>query len=85
MSIGGRALPDTIKLEHWHTLVAPTKSAQRLLNTELVKMAAAIEVEADILLDELAQQGMTHPILKSIRKIISTRSALLRRAVEGAN
>jgi serine/threonine-protein kinase HipA len=85
MAIGGRALPDTIQLEHWHSLVAPTKAAQRLLNTEIDNMASAIEIEADLLLEELAQKDIAHPVLKIVRKIIGTRSALLRRAVELAS
>lgn len=82
MAIGGRSAPDTILLEHWHSLVAPTRAAQRLLENELLAMANAIEVEADTLLAQLAQQDITHPVLKVVRKIVGTRSAMLRRALE---
>jgi serine/threonine-protein kinase HipA len=82
MSIGGRSAPDTILLEHWYSLVPPTRAAQRLFENELFTMANAVEVEADMLLTELARQGITHPILKVIRKIIGIRSAMLRRAIE---
>ncbi len=50
MQIGGRALADTITLEQWYTLAAPTKAAQRVLRTELATMANRIEEEADALL-----------------------------------
>lgn len=74
MAIGGRSVPDTIQLEHWQSLVPPTKAAQRLLTTTLRQMAGTIESEADTLLEKMDAQGIYHPILKTVRKIISTRA-----------
>nr|WP_319514388.1 type II toxin-antitoxin system HipA family toxin [uncultured Cohaesibacter sp.] len=74
MKIGGRNIPDTIQLEHWLSLVASTKAAQRMLKGELSNMAVQIEEQADLLLEELDEGGIYHPILKKVRKIISTRA-----------
>ncbi len=82
MKIGGRALPDTIHLEHWHSLVSPTKAAQRMLRNELLAMAGKIEGEADKLLEELDAEGSYHPILKKVREIISKRVKLVQQAIE---
>jgi serine/threonine-protein kinase HipA len=73
MKIGDRAIPDTIQLEHWNTLVLATKAAQRLLATTMRQMAEGILPEADALLDEMDAEATYHPILKTIRKIIETR------------
>lgn len=82
MKIGGRSLPDTIELEHWYTLVRPTQGARRLVGTMLAKMAISIELEADRLLQELADRGIAHPILKLVRAIIGTRARLVLRQIE---
>ncbi|WP_057461554.1 type II toxin-antitoxin system HipA family toxin [Pseudovibrio sp. POLY-S9] len=82
MKIGGRALPDTIQLEHWYSLVSPTKAAQRMLKNELLAMASKIEFEADALLEELDEEGIYHPILKKVREIISKRVKLVQQAIE---
>ena len=82
MKIGGRAVPDTIRSAHWLTLVAPTKTAQALLTDTLLSMAVNIEQQADALLEELAAQGIRHPILKTIRAIISKRAKLIQCAVQ---
>ena len=66
MKIGGRNIPDTIQLEHWLSLVAPTKAAQRMLKTELSTMAAKIEDQADQLLEELdGKRALSTDIEKS--------------------
>lgn len=82
MAIGGRAVPDTIQLKHWLSLVSDTKAGQRLLVGDLVNLATVIEVEADALLVEFADAGITHPILKIVRGIIATRAAHLLRISE---
>jgi serine/threonine-protein kinase HipA len=82
MKIGGRSLPDTIQLEHWHSLVPGTRGAKRLLESVLEKMARTIEPEADKLLAELAERGISHPILQAVRKILGTRATLVLRAIE---
>ncbi|MBD8891100.1 type II toxin-antitoxin system HipA family toxin [Roseibium litorale] len=82
MKIGGRATPDTILLEHWHSLVPPTKGAQKMINAELGTMASKIISEADALLGELASDGIAHPVLKTVRKIIGTRSAMILQALD---
>ncbi len=82
MAIGGRDVPDTIYLEHWTSLVPDTRGAQRLLVRNIAEIAEAIEVEADGLIAELAEEGINHSILVSVRKVISTRAALLQRIVD---
>lgn len=82
MAIGGRSVPDTIQLEHWLTLVPDTRGAQRLLVRDLGQMAAAVTIEADALLSALAEQGVTHPILKDVRRIIGLRATHLLRAID---
>lgn len=84
MKIGGRAIPDTIHLEHWHALVPSTQAARRLLAAELARMASTIEAEADQLLEELRERDIWHPILRTVRKIIGTRAALILRVLEKA-
>ncbi|MBL0374361.1 HipA domain-containing protein, partial [Rhizobium sp. KVB221] len=81
MRIGGRAVPDTIQLKHWLTLVPDTKAAQRLLVSDVSNLAANIENEADALLRELSDAGIKHPILKAVRGIISNRAAHLLRII----
>lgn len=82
MKIGGRDVPDTIQLKHWATLVPKTRSSQRILVRDLAQMAERIVSEADILVAELADEGIRHPILSAIRKVISSRAGLLQRAME---
>lgn len=82
MKIGGRSLPDTIHLEQWHSLVASTQAARRLLATDLAKMANTIEAEADTLLSELGEGRPLPPVLKTVRKMIGTRAALVLRALD---
>lgn len=73
MKIGQRNMPDTIRLEDWATLMPPGRTALRLLVRELRGMATRIGDEADRLKDDLAQAGITHPVLATIRKVIETR------------
>lgn len=82
MAMGGRSLPDTILMEHWASLVPSTRASRRMLAGELMTMADAIATEADALIYEVADRGALHPILKTVRKIIETRCALVRRALE---
>ncbi|MFC3723122.1 type II toxin-antitoxin system HipA family toxin [Neoaquamicrobium sediminum] len=82
MSIGGRAVPDTIQLKHWLTLVPDTKGAQRLLVKDLADLAGRIGGEADRLLAEFEETGITHGILKVIHAVIETRAAHLLRITE---
>lgn len=82
MKIGGRDVPDTIQLKHWKALVPDTKSSQQILVRDLAQMAERILSEADALVAELADEGIRHPILSAIRKVISSRAGLLQRAAE---
>lgn len=82
MKIGGRDVPDTIQMKHWTTLVLETKSSQRIIVRDLAQMAERIVTEADVLVAELADEGISHPILSAIRKVISSRAGLLQRAAE---
>jgi serine/threonine-protein kinase HipA len=83
MAIGGRSLPDTILMEHWASLVPPTRAAGRLLAGEMLTLAVAITTEADALMEEVSDSGAFHPVLTKVRKVIETRCALLRKAVDG--
>lgn len=82
MAIGGRAIPDTIQLEHWLTLVPNTRGARRLLIKEMADLAGRVGGEADRLLADFAEAGVTHDILKAIRAVIETRATYLRRITE---
>ncbi|MET3616172.1 hypothetical protein ABID16_004521 [Rhizobium aquaticum] len=82
MKIGVRDVPDTIQLKHWKALVPETKSSQRILVRNLAQMAERIVIEADALVTELADEGTRHPILSTIRKVITSRAGLLKRAAE---
>ena len=84
MKIGGRALPDTIQLKHWLTLVPDTKAAQRFLINDISLLAGNIEKEADALLLELSEVGIQHPVLKAVRGVIATRAAHLLRIIDRA-
>ncbi|WP_205910115.1 hypothetical protein [Rhizobium rhizophilum] len=58
------------------------KTATRMLAGELMRMADAIGAEADVLMEEMSENGTYHPILQTVRKVIDTRCALVRRALE---
>ncbi len=82
MQVGGCASPDTIRLEDWQKMVPDTRVAKRILSNDLLRMANAIEIEADILLEEMAGQNLYHPVLKKIRRTIGVRARLINRMVE---
>jgi serine/threonine-protein kinase HipA len=84
MAIGGRSIADTIQSTHWLTLVPDTRSAQRLLVKDMAGLAGRIKDEADKLLAEFADTGITHEILKAIRTVIETRATHLLRITERA-
>lgn len=84
MAIGGRSLPDTIQLKHWLTLVPDTRGAQRLLIKDMAELAGRIRDEADKLLVEFEDTGISHKILETIRGVIETRAAHLLRITEKA-
>lgn len=82
MTIGERSVPDTIQLKHWLKLVADTRGAERLLGKHMINLAGQIRGQADILLAELKDEGISHDILKSIRSVIETRATYLLRITE---
>lgn len=82
MKIGGRDVPDTVQLKHWKALLPDTKSSQRTLVRDLAQMAERIVREANTLVAELADEGIRHPMLRAIRKVISSRACVLHRAAE---
>lgn len=82
MAIGGRSVPDTIQLKHWLTLVPATRGAERLLLKDMTDMASRIRGEADDLIAELEDEGITHPILRLVRGTIDTRTAQILRLTE---
>lgn len=82
MKIGGRDMPDTIQLKHWKTLVPETKSSQRILVRDLAQMPERIVSEAEALVADLAEEGIRHPILGAIRKVISSRAGSLQSSIE---
>lgn len=84
MKIGGRAVPDTIQLKHWLSLVPDTKAAQRVLISDIADLAGNIEKEAEALLLKLSDAGIRHPILKVVRGVIATRAAHLLRIIDRA-
>jgi serine/threonine-protein kinase HipA len=84
MKVGGRAVPDTIQLKHWLSLVPDTKAAQRLLISDIASLAGNIEKEADALLLQLSDAGIQHPILKTVRGVIATRATHLLRIIDKA-
>ncbi len=84
MAIGGRAVPDTIQLKHWLTLVPETRGAQRLLVKDIAELAGRIGREADELLAGFEEAGIAHGVLEIIRGVIETRSAHLLRIIEQA-
>jgi len=74
MRIGGRNLPDTIRLKNWLTLVPETKASQQLLIKELRDFATRIIPEAESLTAEAMQQGFHHPVLNDVFKVIKSRA-----------
>jgi serine/threonine-protein kinase HipA len=82
MAIGGRSVADTIQLKHWLTLVPDTRTAQRLLVRDMTELAGRIGDEADNLLAEFEDAGITHEILRTIRAVIETRATHLLRITE---
>ena len=79
MAIGGRSVPDTIQLQQWLTLVPAARGAQRLLVKNIKELAERIRSEADTLLVDLQNTGITHPIFKAVRAIVETRASHLLR------
>lgn len=84
VAIGGRSVPDTIQLQQWLTLVPATRGAQRLLVKDIKELAERIGSEADTLLVDLKNTGITHPILKAVRAIVETRASHLLRITDKA-
>jgi serine/threonine-protein kinase HipA len=82
MTIGERSVADTIQLKHWLTLVPDTRAARRLLVRDMTELARRIGDEADELLAEFEDAGITHEILKAIRAVIETRATHLLRITE---
>jgi serine/threonine-protein kinase HipA len=70
MKLGGRAVPDTIQLKHWLSLVPDTKAAQRLLISDVAKLAGNIEKEAYAQLLELSNAGIRRLMCKGTSSII---------------
>ncbi|MFA5951993.1 MAG: type II toxin-antitoxin system HipA family toxin [Hyphomicrobium sp.] len=79
MSIGNRSVPDTIQLSNWYALVPDTRGSKRLLAKNISLMAAEAPSAADALIEQMKDQGLDHPILATIRDIITTRSQHLSR------
>jgi serine/threonine-protein kinase HipA len=77
MAIGGRSVADTIQLKHWLTLVPDTRAAQRLLVRDMTDLAGRIGDEADKLVAQFEDAGITHEILETIRAVIETRATHL--------
>jgi len=82
MAIGGRSIPDTIQLKHWLTLVPSTRGAERLLLKDMTDMASRIRGEANNLIAELEDEGITHPILRLVRGTADTRAVQILRLTE---
>lgn len=74
MEIGGRSLADTLQLKHWLTLVPDTQPAQRILKRELQKMSDTIVDHASNLSTELRDEGIEHPIIGKIHRVIQKRT-----------
>jgi len=85
MSIGGRSVPDTIQLDHWLTLVPPTKAAQRLMIRTLKQAAEEITSAADNLITEFDAEEITHPIVRRVRELIGKRATHISRIVGSAD
>lgn len=74
MKIGGRNLPDTIYLKHWLTVASDTAPAQRLLEDELQKTAQLMLEASEKLASELRDEGIEHPIIGKIQKVVKNRA-----------
>lgn len=74
MSVGERNLPDTIRLKHWLTLVPQSKASQQLLIKELSLLATITLEEAEALHADLKHSELDHPVLRTVLKVIRTRS-----------
>jgi len=74
MRVGGRNVPDTIRLKHWLTLVPNTRASQQLLAKELKHLSNIVVNEAEWLLRDSAHLGFDHPVLRSIVKVVKARS-----------
>ncbi|MGO1164938.1 HipA domain-containing protein [Brucella sp. C7-11G] len=82
MRIGGRNIADTIHLKHWHSLVANTRGAQRLLESDMTRLSSKILQQADALLRDFDDLGIRHDILLRIRSVIETRSTFMARILK---
>ncbi|RWP37999.1 type II toxin-antitoxin system HipA family toxin [Mesorhizobium sp.] len=85
MAIGKRSVPDTIHLKQWLTLVPETKGAQRLLVKDMADLAGQIRGQADKLLLEFEEAGISHDIIKAIRAVIETRATHLLQIADSAS
>ena len=74
MSIGQCHLPDTIHVKHWRTLVPDTAPAQRLLRQEMLAMTQNALSASEELARELREEGIDHPIIRKIQKVIKKRA-----------
>ena len=75
MKIGKRNVPDTIHLKHWNTLVAKTKTAEKVLAKNMKEMAEHIQKEADQLLEEFTKNGINVKVPSKINRIIHSRAS----------
>ena len=82
MKIGERSLPDIIRLEDRQKMIPDTRVAKRILSKDLLRMANAIEIEADRLLDEMTGKNLNHPVLKEIRRTIGVRVRTINKLME---
>lgn len=82
MRIGGRNLPDTIKRQHWLSLVPDTRAAQTLIIKELGTLAKAIGPEADQLLSEHSKTQPHYQVLKKICKLIHARARMILETID---
>lgn len=82
MQIGGHGLPDTIQFKHWLTLVPDTEPARRLVTQEMQKMATSVLEASPRLARELRDEGIDHPIITKIQKIIKKRAEHIMRLIE---
>ncbi|MBN9428679.1 MAG: type II toxin-antitoxin system HipA family toxin [Burkholderiales bacterium] len=84
MKIGERSVPDTIRLQDWSSLVHHGRAAQRMLVKELGEFATRIGTATDALLKEFSETGISHPVLRRVRKVIEARRAHLLKITEDA-
>lgn len=74
MSIGGRFRPDKLQLRHWSQLAGHNIAG---VHHDLYDLIKTIEPTAQIVLDELSAEGISHPIFEKIMKIIKSRKGLV--------